>query len=250
MIIQDKYKLIEKIGCGKFSNVFIANHIVKNTRVAIKFDHDEISKHLLKNEINVYLSILKNDKQPNFINIKSFGVIEKHNFIVMEYIPKTIEMYVCENNKTKLLSSCDILKKLIDAVTYLHNFGYVHRDLKPDNILVKNNEILLIDLGMTTKENNNYLTNFIGNPMFSSFNVHLSKYIYTKKDDIISCFYIIFYLFSDRLLPWSETFQHKINNHKTIYEKKTKTNFRMFYQSFDCLLDAIALYKKYIKNMY
>ena len=159
-------------------------------------------------------------------------------------------MYVCENNKTKLLSSCDILKKLIDAVSYLHNFGYVHRDLKPDNILVKNNEILLIDLGMTTKESNDYLTNFIGNPMFSSFNVHLSKYMYTKKDDIISCFYIIFYLFSNGLLPWSETFQHKINNHKIIYDKKTKTNFQMFYEPFDCLVNTTLLYKKYTENIY
>ena len=59
MLIQNKYELIEQIGSGSFSNVYKAKHHLKDTLVAIKFDHDENSKILIQNEINVYLSLLK-----------------------------------------------------------------------------------------------------------------------------------------------------------------------------------------------
>ena len=90
MLIQNKYELIEQIGSGSFSNVCKAKHHLKDTFVAIKFDHDENSKILIQNEINVYLFLLKKDSS-NFVNIKSFGIIDKRNYIIMDYISGNLE---------------------------------------------------------------------------------------------------------------------------------------------------------------
>ena len=71
MIIQNKYNIQKKIGCGSFSNVFIAKNIHKDSLVVIKFDNDKKSKKLLRNEIDIYIDLLKHSKK-DFISIKSF----------------------------------------------------------------------------------------------------------------------------------------------------------------------------------
>ena len=157
MLIQNKYELIEQIGSGSFSNVYKAKHHLKDTFVAIKFDHDENSKILIQNEINVYLSLLKKDSS-NFVNIKSFGIIDKRNYIIMDYISCNLEKYVSNLKESDSPTTPEsIFKQLVWVVQKLHDCGYVHRDLKPDNILVRNKEICLIDLGFSTKISDKYL---------------------------------------------------------------------------------------------
>lgn len=231
MLIQNKYELIEQIGSGSFSNVYKAKHHLKDNFVAIKFDHDENSKILIQNEINVYLSLLKNDSS-SFVNIKSFGIIDKRNYIIMDYISCNLENYVTEGKESNniLFTPENIYEKLTTVVKKLHNCGYVHRDLKPDNILVKNNEIYLIDLGFSTKISNKYYNKKIGSILFSSYNTHSSKYQYRKKDDIISCYYIVCYLFGKKNLPWSNLKLYDGNADRILYHMKKYTNFEQYYK--------------------
>ncbi len=227
-LIQNKYELIEKIGNGSFSNVYKAKHRMKDNYVAIKFDYDEESKILIQNEINIYLSLLKKDTA-NCVNIKSFGVIDKRNYIIMDYISCNLQRYI-ENNKQDILP-VKLLRSLVSTVNKLHNSGYVHRDLKPDNILVKNNEIYLIDLGFADDINDKIHKNMIGSILFSSYNTHCSSYQYRKKDDILSCFYIIFHLCFEKCLPWNNIKSHNsANDSKILYHYKKYTNFAKYYK--------------------
>jgi len=231
MLIQNKYELIEQIGSGSFSNVYKAKHHLKDNLVAIKFDYDENSKVLIQNEISVYLSLLKKDSS-SFINIKSFGIVDKRNYIIMDYISCNLEDYVTKGKETeKLLFTPRIMfKKLTHTVKKLHECGYVHRDLKPDNILVKNDEIYLIDLGFATKISSKHYNKKIGSILFSSYNTHNSKYQYRKRDDIVSCYYIICYLFGKKILPWNNL---KINDEsldRILYHMKKYTKFEEYYK--------------------
>ena len=230
MLIQNKYELIEKIGSGGFSNVYKAKHHLKDNIVAIKFDYDESSKVLIQNEINVYLSLLRKDSS-GVVNIKSFGIIDKRNYIIMDYISCNLETYVTNHKETDLLFTPEvILKRLINIVSKLHECGYVHRDLKPDNILVKNNDILLIDLGFSTKISDQMYNKRIGSNLFSSYNTHKSKYQYRKKDDILSCFYIICHLFFKKNLPWRSLKANECDLEKVLYHIKKYTDFERYYK--------------------
>ena len=230
MLIQNKYELIEKIGSGGFSNVYKAKHHLKDNIVAIKFDYDESSKVLIQNEINVYLSLLRKDSS-GVVNIKSFGIIDKRNYIIMDYISCNLESYVTNCKESDSLVTPEIvLKKMRQVVSKLHECGYVHRDLKPDNILVKNNDILLIDLGFSTKISNQIYNKRIGSILFSSYNTHKLKYQYKKKDDILSCFYIVCHLFFKKNLPWRNLNMEGRDSDKMLYHIKKYTNFERYYK--------------------
>jgi serine/threonine protein kinase len=230
MLIQNKYELIEQIGSGSFSNVYKAKHHLKDTFVAIKFDHDENSKILIQNEINVYLSLLKKDSS-NFVNIKSFGIIDKRNYIIMDYISCNLEKYVSNLKESDSPTTPEsIFKQLVWVVQKLHDCGYVHRDLKPDNILVRNKEICLIDLGFSTKISDKFYNKKIGSILFSSYNTHLPKYQYRKKDDIISCFYIVCHLFYTKSLPWNKLNTDMKDMDKILYHMKKYTDFGSYYK--------------------
>lgn len=231
MLIQNKYELIEQIGSGSFSNVYKARHHLKDNFVAIKFDHDENSKILIQNEINVYLSLLKKESS-SFVNIKSFGVIDKRNYIIMDYISCNLEDYVKHGKETQtsLFTPTFIFEKLTQVVKKLHDCGYVHRDLKPDNILVRNNDMCLIDLGFSTKISDKIYNNTIGSVLFSSYNTHATKYQYRKKDDIVSCFYIVCYLFGTKSLPWNNLQIENSSGDKIMYHMKKFTDFEKYYK--------------------
>lgn len=241
MLIQNKYELVEQIGVGSFSNVYKAKHYLKDNFVAIKFDYDDKSKILIQNEINIYLSLLKTDTS-SFVNIKSFGIIDKRNYIVMDYISCDLEKYAEKCKATNPPTTpLTVFQNLVSVVKNLHNCGYVHRDLKPDNILVREHEICLIDLGFSTKVSDKIYDKRIGSILFSSYNTHAPKYKYRKKDDLVSCFYIVCYLFCEKPLPW-RNLKHDNDADKILYHIKKYTNFPKYFKDgniervFECFL--------------
>lgn len=229
ILLQNKYKIIKKIGSGTYSNIYKAIHIYKNTYVAIKFDYDEISKKLIENEISNYLYLYKN-KSNNIVNIKSFGVINKYNYIIMDLLEYNLQEYFNNNElKTENINYC--FNYVIDLVKQLHKNDILHRDIKPENfILDKNNKIYIIDLGLScNKQNIKKSSSIIGSIFFSSFNVHREDYIYTKKDDFISICYMFMYLVTKKI-PWENiTIDDKKLKNTIVYNLKRHINFEKYY---------------------
>lgn len=245
ILIQNKYKIIDIINSGSYSKVFKAQHVNKNVYVAIKFDYDELSKKILENEIRIYIKLLKY-KIDNIVNIKSFGVIDKYNYIVMNMIPNTLERYV-DNMIINSENINNLLNQLFDVINKLHSVGIYHRDLKPDNILMNKDKIYLIDLGLSTDDPQNINKNIVGSWLFSSYKCHKKNYNYGKIDDIISIYYIFFYLLSNKKLPWKNIFIDDLNTkHQIFYNLKYKTNFYKFYEDYPELKNIIKKYNKYI----
>ena len=86
MILKNKYKIQDLIGKGSYSEVFEAKHIIKDTIVAIKFDNGtNISKTLIKHEMEMYL-ILKKNNISNIISIKSYGTINKCHYFSINFV--------------------------------------------------------------------------------------------------------------------------------------------------------------------
>ena len=230
MLLQNRYRITQKIGSGTYSDVYEAEHVFKNTKVAVKLNkyNDEVSIKLIEHEIKIYL-LLKKHNMENVVGIKSFGVFKEYNYIIMEYLPFTMDIYL-KNNRDKIITFYNYIRKILNN---LHEINIVHRDIKPDNFMVNAyGNVFLIDLGMACEINPNQpLHKMVGTIDYCSFRVH-EKHPYEPFDDRIAMYYMFFELYSNNRLPWSGLYLKNRDKHdEVIYMIKKYTDFILYYKN-------------------
>lgn len=148
----DRYRLTRLLGEGGFSQVYLAEDIYRGTAVAVKLlkfqsTREEFQSFL--NEARVFRL-----KHPHIIPVLDFGVETKSAtpFIVMTYAPNgTLRQR--HPRGSRLLPSVIIqyVKEIAGALQYAHEENLIHRDVKPENMLVgQHMEVLLSDFGIAT----------------------------------------------------------------------------------------------------
>ena len=165
------YKMGKKLGEGMFSAVKLANHSLTNEQVAIKIlEKTKITKIEDKERINREISIMK---KVNHFNIaKLYAVVEtKLNiYLIQEHIQgKEFLEYLNKKGKLKEAEACKFFHQIISGLDYLHQCGIAHRDFKPENILLINdNQILkIIDFGLShTYKTGELLKTGCGSPCY------------------------------------------------------------------------------------
>lgn len=247
IIIGKKYKIIQELGDGTFGKVFKAVNILTNNNVAIKIEKERESR-ILKYEARIY-NLLHNMK--NIPKIRLFGTEEEYTYMVIDLFSCSIDKRVT-SNKDKII----IFKNSLIIMKDLHENGFIHRDIKPDNILFEernSNQVKLIDFGLSKKyldKNNNHLEykdgkKIIGTIKYCSINLH-NGCEPSRRDDIESLIYTFIKVYSG-LLPWDN---YDINN-KEIYTEKVFEEKKNIYNfiinnnipfEFACMI-------KYIRNV-
>jgi serine/threonine protein kinase len=233
MLIQNKYRVTKLIGEGSYSRVYEAIHDTKKTRVAIKIDlkNNDIATRLMEHEIRMYL-YLKKFVIDNIVPMKSFGVYDDHHYIIMEYLPFTLNEYVKQIPRDKI-ETLFIQIELI--LRKLHNHNILYHDVKPDNFMVSaKGRVYLIDMGLSGCCKDVILKNTIGTPLYCSPKCHKPKYVYGKEDDMISFYYMIFHILAPIELPWNNICVDDERIRKRImYELKKYTNMEHYYRNIE-----------------
>lgn len=195
VLINNKYTIERCINSGSFGNVYKCKY--QNKLYAIKEDYN---MKLLKHEANIYKSL----KQVNNIsNIYDFFVFDNKQYLVLDYYEYDLIKFKYRYSSSE--SYVDIINKIfIDIIIVLkniHEMGYVHRDIKPNNICLDVNfNIFLIDFGLSKQIicNNKHIVekpivNIIGSINFVSINT-INLIEPTRRDDIESLLYVYLYL--------------------------------------------------------
>lgn len=192
--MKNKIKFISKINSGSFGNIYKIEY--NNINYALK---EERNSDLLKYEVNIY----KNLREiKNITKIHDIFYINNTYYIMMDLYDYDLNYYKT-SNYNNLNYSENVLKILIKSIKILeniHNSGYIHRDIKPGNICLKNNEPYFIDFGISKQ----YIVNkkhileksikcIIGSKNFISINI-LNLIEPSRRDDIISLIYIFIFL--------------------------------------------------------
>lgn len=152
-----RYEIQELIGVGGMAVVYRAYDIIEDKIVAIKILKDEFlgNKEFIrrfKNESKA-IAVLSH---PNIVKVYDVSFGTKIQYIVMEYIDgTTLKEYMSRQKIIKWEDALYFVKQILSALTHAHNKGVIHRDIKPQNImLLKDGTIKVTDFGIARFSSN------------------------------------------------------------------------------------------------
>ncbi|CAD8088929.1 unnamed protein product [Paramecium primaurelia] len=141
-----RYIKIQKIGEGAYGIIYKAKDVQTEEIVALKkfklSDNEGVPSCALRE-----ISILNQLKHPNIIKLISQIIINKKLHLVMNYYDMDLSEYLKFKHEEYHLKN--IIYKILLALEFIHKRKFIHRDLQPKNIVVKNNEPVIIDFGLS-----------------------------------------------------------------------------------------------------
>ena len=159
--INDRYEIIKTIGEGGMANVYLANDTILERNVAIKVLRGDLSndEKFIRRFKREALSV-SNLSHPNIVEVYDVGEEEGNYYIVMEYIDgKTLKQLLQKRGALTLTEVLDIMSQLADGLSHAHEAYIIHRDIKPQNIMIEDNGLIKItDFGIATAINSTQLT--------------------------------------------------------------------------------------------
>ncbi len=149
-MINDRYKIKKVLGEGASSNVYLAYDNLMKFNVALKIEKPYANFSATQSRFEMEGKFLKGINHPNIANVYDYFIWNKRMVIVMEILEgETLDSII---SKQKYLSSEQIAKyaiEILKALVELHHRNIMHRDLKPQNIMVGfDNSIKLMDFGI------------------------------------------------------------------------------------------------------
>ena len=137
-----KYKIIAPLGSGGFGTVYLAADTWIDKRVAIKVPHRQ---NLDFGELLHEPRLLASVSHPNIVAVTTAEKQDGIFFIVMEYVPgETLETIIAARGALELTRAVDFTCQICNAVDHAHRQGVIHRDLRPANVLVGENDMLKV----------------------------------------------------------------------------------------------------------
>lgn len=159
--INDRYQIIRTIGEGGMANVYLAHDIILDRDVAVKvlrgdLADDEKFIRRFQREAIAASSLT----HPNIVEIYDVGEDDGNYYIVMEYVDgKTLKSLIKRRGALTLPEVIDIMLQLTSAIACAHESFIIHRDIKPQNVLILDNGVAKItDFGIAMALNSNELT--------------------------------------------------------------------------------------------
>jgi serine/threonine protein kinase len=205
-VLVKKYNFLNRIGNGKFGIVYKGVNIKSGETIAIKTEKKTTSIKLLKNETTI-LKYLHDHGSRSTPIIYWYGVDESWSYLVMSYYEISLQDYSIKSKLNpekidKIMTVC------VDILETIHKNYVLHRDIKPHNFMISNEEIFLIDFGFScfyVDDKVEHLpsmesTNIVGTPKYVSYHVH-DGITNSRRDDLISLGYLYIYLHCKEL-PW------------------------------------------------
>ena len=159
--INDRYQIIRLIGEGGMANVYLAHDTILDRDVAVKILRGDLAgdeKFVKKFQREAISASSLN--HPNIVELYDVGEDNGEYFIVMEYVEgKTLKSLVKKRGALTLAEVVDIMLQLTSAIAHAHDSYIIHRDIKPQNVLILDNGMVKItDFGIATALNNHELT--------------------------------------------------------------------------------------------
>ena len=198
------YKIIRKLGEGMFSTVKLASHSLTGEKVAIKIlEKTKVTKLEEKERINRELAIMRKLNHYNIVKLYQIVETKLTIYLIHENVQgKEFMEYLNKKGKLKEVEACKFFHQIISGLEYIHQCGIAHRDFKPENILITNDDTVLkiIDFGLSNMyKNNQLLKTACGSPCYAPPEMINEESYDGAKSDIWSSGIILYLMLCGKL---------------------------------------------------
>jgi serine/threonine protein kinase len=197
-IIKNRYKLIDERGSGSFGEVYIARDMQTNYLYAAKvmhLDHAFDSELLERFKREAY--ILQSLNDPHIVRIVDYGNDDNTYFIIMHHIDgQNLKYYITTYGPMEPLRALNYILQAAEGLDAAYKKNVVHRDIKPQNILVSNKEIVkIVDFGLSRSKDSPTITGsdkFMGTVFYTAPEQVMSGHTADIRSDLYSLAIVLF----------------------------------------------------------
>src|SRR6266849_6231253 len=143
------YRLVSLLGRGGFAEVYLGQHLRLNMQAAIKVLHTHLADAADIQNFHREAQTIASLIHPHIVRVLDFDVKDGVPFLVMDYAPNgSLRRQHPKGVPLSLPTIVSYVKQVADALQYAHDQKLIHRDVKPENMLLgRHNEVLLSDFG-------------------------------------------------------------------------------------------------------
>jgi eukaryotic-like serine/threonine-protein kinase len=147
--LADRYRIERELGAGGMATVYLAQDIRHDRQVALKVMKPEIVATVGADRFVQEIRTTAHLKHPHVLPLFDSGRVGDGLFYVMPYIEgESLRARLRRDSQLPVTETIAILREVADALAYAHAQGIVHRDIKPDNVLLSGRHVFLADFGI------------------------------------------------------------------------------------------------------
>ena len=235
-----KYKILKSLGSGNSGLVLLVEKNCASYAMKIMKKKDSPEKH----EISVKrflreFKILEEMDHRNIVKVYKYGILPDVGtpFIIMEYIDGSRLSDYIANTAMDIKLRIHIIKQLASVLDYIHSLGFIHRDIKPDNIMItQNSQVKISDFGISKTQESSLtmMDDVMGSPHYMAPESFDSAKTLDNRSDIFSLGSLCYELVtSRRAFPGDNVFQvmEAIKTRKPVEPKKINPDIPSWLQN-------------------
>ncbi|MGQ0639224.1 MAG: protein kinase domain-containing protein [Gemmatimonadaceae bacterium] len=149
--LADRYRLERELGRGGMATVYLARDVKHERDVAVKVLNPEFSGTAFVERFFREIRFAASLAHPNILPLHDSGEIDGQLFYVTPYVEgESLRARLEREHQLPVAAALTIAREVADALDYAHRRGVVHRDIKPDNILITEGHAVVADFGIAT----------------------------------------------------------------------------------------------------
>ena len=143
------YAIDREAGAGGMSTVYLARDLKHDRRVAIKVLRPELAAALGPDRFPREISIVAKLQHPHVLPLHDSGEIDGFLYYVMPFVEgDSLRTKLDRDGPLPIQDAVRVMKEVADALAYAHGQGVMHRDIKPDNVMLSGRHALVMDFGV------------------------------------------------------------------------------------------------------
>ena len=147
--LSDRYRVEREIGSGGMATVYLASDLRHDREVAIKVLHPDLGAALGAERFLAEIKTTARLQHPHILPLLDSGEVGGLLFYVMPFVAgETLRARLHRERQLPIDDAVRISSEVADALAYAHGHGVVHRDVKPENILLQDGHALVADFGI------------------------------------------------------------------------------------------------------